>query len=99
MNEKIKAVLRKIAADPELVARLNACQNPDEAYKLASSLQDGFTQEEFVSAMKDLDAAVKADDLSDADLEKIAGGGTSELVLSFGVSVVGSASAAAAAAI
>ncbi len=51
MNENIKKFLEKAAQDPELTAKMSAAQNPDEAYKLASSVQDGFTREEFITAM------------------------------------------------
>lgn len=52
--------------------RLSTIQDPDEAYRLASSVQDGFTKEEFINAMKDI-AALKGE-LSDDDLKKYAGG-------------------------
>ena len=45
MNENIKKLLEKVAQDPELSAKMRAIQDPDEAYKVASSLQDGFTKE------------------------------------------------------
>lgn len=99
MNANILEFLKKLNQNPEVTAKLSATRDPDEAYKLASSLQDGFTQEEFESAMKDLAAAAEAGEISDADLEKIAGGGTSELVLSAGVSLAVSTTAAAGAAI
>ena len=72
MNESIKKFLEKLAQDPELIAKLSAIQDPDEAYKLASSVQDGFTREEFITAMKEIAAA--DGDLTDADLKKFAGG-------------------------
>ena len=43
MNENIKKFLEKAAQDPELTAKMSAVRDPDEAYELASSLQDGFT--------------------------------------------------------
>ena len=81
MIENIKKFLEKAAQDPELTAKLSAVQNPDEAYELASSVQDGFTKEEFIAAMKEL-AAVN-DDLSNADLKKFSGGGESEVLSLF----------------
>ena len=78
MNESIKKFMEKAAQDPELAAKMSAIQDPDEAYKLASSLQDGFTKEEFINTMKELAAANS--DLTDADLKKFAGGTDSELV-------------------
>ena len=97
MNENIKKLLEKVAQDPELSAKMRAIQDPDEAYKVASSLQDGFTKEEFLNAMKEL--AVASGDLSDDDLKKFAGGGGSmdvSLVTSI-VSVSAGAAAEAAA--
>ena len=40
MIENIKKFLEKAAQDPELTAKLSAVQNPDEAYELASSVQE-----------------------------------------------------------
>ena len=82
MNENIKKYLEKVANDPELVAKLNAIKDPEEAYKIASSLQEGFTKEEFFSAMDKMAEDIKNNDLSDEDLKNIAGGGTSEVAIS-----------------
>ena len=73
MNENIKAFLEKVEASPELQAQFAQIRNPEEAYKLASSVQDGFTKEEFVSEMTKLYEAQIAD-LSDEDIAKVAGG-------------------------
>ena len=72
MNENIKKFLEKAVQDPELLKKLSAIRDPDEAYKLASSVQDGFTKEEFITAMKELAAA--NGDLNEDDLKKFAGG-------------------------
>ena len=98
INEKIADVLRKITEDETLAAKMSAIQDPDEAYKLASSLQDGFTKEEFITAMKELAAA--NGDLTDDDLKKFAGGDDT-VYISIGVSYIMSSgvSVAAAAAI
>ena len=90
MNENMKKFLEKAAQDPELLAKMSAVQNPDEAYRLASALQDGFTKEEFITAMKELAAA--NDDLSDADLKKFAGGIDTEDIESVASSAMSSAS-------
>ena len=73
MNENIKAFLEKVEASPELQAQFAQIRNPEEAYKLASSVQGGFTKEEFVSEMTKLYEAQIAD-LSDEDIAKVAGG-------------------------
>ena len=94
MNENIKKFLEKAAQAPELLAKMSVIQDPDEAYRLASSVQDGFTKEEFITAMKEF-AAVNGDLTAD-DLKKFAGGGTSELVsMSISASVSAGTGAAA----
>ena len=103
MNENIKKFLEKVARDPELTAKMRAVQDPDDAYRLASSVQDGFTEEEFISAMEQIKATIDASGtLSEDDIRKMAGGVDWSLVSSavsgsaVSVSVnVGAASAAA----
>ena len=70
MNEKIKLFLEQVEKDEALAAKLSAIKDPDEAYALAASLQDGFTKEEFVAAME----GIRNGDLTADDLEKLAGG-------------------------
>ena len=74
MNENIKKFLEKVEASPELQAKFSQIRNPDEAYKLAASIQDGFSKDEFVTEMTKLYEA-QVVDLSDEDIAKIAGGG------------------------
>ena len=74
MNENIKKFLEKVEQSPELQAKFSQIRNPNEAYKLAASIQDGFSKEEFITEMTKLyEAAIQ--DLSDEDIAKIAGGG------------------------
>ena len=73
MNENIKKFLAKVEQSPELQAQFSKIRNIDEAYKLAATVQDGFTKEEFISEMKKLyENAIQ--DLSEEDIAKIAGG-------------------------
>ena len=88
MNKSIQKFLEKVEQDPALLAKMRAIQDPDEAYKVASSVQDGFTKEEFMSAMKELLAANA--DLSDDDLNKFAGGTDTKDVESIASSVLAS---------
>ena len=84
MNENIKKFLEKAEQSPELQAKFSKIRDPEEAYKLAASVQDGFTKEEFISEMKKLyDEAIK--DLSDEDIAKVAGGSesTTEALISY----------------
>ena len=73
MNENIKKFLEKVEQSPELQAQFAQIRDPEEAYKLATSVQDGFTKDEFIAEMKKLyEAAIQ--DLSDEDIAKVAGG-------------------------
>ena len=51
MNENFRLFLEKLEADPELQRKLSQAANPDEAYVIASSIQQGFTKEEFIEEM------------------------------------------------
>jgi predicted ribosomally synthesized peptide with nif11-like leader len=72
---------QKVAEDRELLEKMQACKSPEEAYALASSVQDGFTFEEFVETMTKLYSAMNQDEeLSDEDLAMAAGGGAGEFI-------------------
>ena len=101
MNENIKLFLEKLAKDPEATAKISAIRDPEEAYAFASSMQDGFTKEEFISAMEELKEASKdSGDLTDEDLSKVAGGNPSisnvavTAALSIGIPAIAAAIAA-----
>ena len=86
MNENIQKFLAKLEQSPELQAQFAKIRNPEEAYKLAASVQDGFTKEELITELKKIyEAAIQ--DLSEEDIAKIAGGisweDNRDLVLSF----------------
>ena len=99
MNENIRKFLEKAAQDSELAAKLNAIKTPDEAYALASSVQGGFTKEEFVSTMEQLKASAdNASELTDEDISKMAGGTSIEEIASLAASGAASALVASAAA-
>ena len=75
MNEKIAAALRKITEDEALLAKLQACADPDEAYAIVSSVENGFTKEEFIAALEALRASAQNNtDVSNEELSKMAGG-------------------------
>ena len=86
MNENIKAFLEKMAADPELQAKFSQIKDPDEAYAVASSIQSGFTKEEFIESMKAIKDAAN-EDLTDEDLAKSAGGDSEDVIVSISASV------------
>lgn len=103
MKEEIKLFLQKAAEDEELQQKLAACRSPEEAYALASSVQDGFTFEEFVETMTKMNDIVNNGDqeLSDEDLAMAAGGmSVTEMIIASAsvISVIGGGYAAAAAA-
>ncbi len=81
MNENIKILLEKIVADEELQAKFAKLRDPDEVYKLAISVQPGYTKEEFITEMKKIyEESMK--DLSEDDIAKVAGGVNMSAVLS-----------------
>ena len=73
MNENIKLFLEKLEADPELQGKIAQAKDPDEVYALASSIQGGFTKEEFIEEMTKIKTAMD-ENLTEEDLAKSAGG-------------------------
>ena len=73
-NESIKEFIAKITSDEEAKARLLACKDLDEAYAFASSIQDGFTMEEFTEVAAKAYESLGAVELTDEDLNALAGG-------------------------
>ncbi|MBQ9612641.1 MAG: hypothetical protein IJV14_08655 [Lachnospiraceae bacterium] len=93
MNENIRMFIEKLSNDQEAAAKMSAIRDPEEAYQLASSIQDGFTKEEFISAMEELRESVQhSEELLDEDLVKVAGGDDREIASTISVSVVSVAS-------
>ena len=90
MNENIKKFLEKVEQSPEIQAQFAKIYDPDEAYKLAASIQGGFTKDEFTSEMRKIYEATIAE-LSDEDIAKIAGGGAASRFIA---SATGGAAAA-----
>ena len=73
MNENIKILLEKLSKDEAIGAKLKTITDPDEAFALVSSIQGGYTKEEFVEAMKAV-AAAGSGELSDDEVAAAAGG-------------------------
>ncbi len=73
MNENLVKLLQMIADSDELQAQFGNLATLDEAYELASKLQQGFTKEEFLDAVKALNEAAD-EDISDEELAATAGG-------------------------
>ena len=95
MNEKVIQFLKKIEQDEALAAKFQGVTNPDEAYALAASVQDGFTKEEFISAMEQINNG----ELSQDDLAAMAGGVDETGIIISGASTVTGAFIAGASAI
>ena len=81
MNENVKALLTRIAESEELQAKFAELDTPEKAYEFAKSLQDGFTQEEFLDAVAALNEADEGD-ISDEALAAAAGGTGEALTVS-----------------
>ena len=86
MNENIKALMEKVAADEELQAKFSQIRDADEAYALAASIQSGFTKEEFITEMTKIKEALE-ENLTDEDLAKAAGGDVDTVVATVTISV------------
>lgn len=84
VNENLKAFLQKFVEDEELQAKFQGVEDVDTAYALASSIQGGFTKEEFVDTMTELSASTR--ELSDEELEAVAGG-TNTTPITIGVTI------------
>jgi predicted ribosomally synthesized peptide with nif11-like leader len=100
IKEEMKLFLQKAAESQELQEKMQACKSPEEAYAIASSVQDGFTFEEFTETMTKLNDVVNKE-LSDEDLAMAAGGSEIEdisivTVITFSATATASAAAAAA---
>ena len=102
MNENIKKLMKTVSENPEIAAKFSGVTDPEEAFKLASSIQDGFTKEEFMAAVEAVEAYMEGSkELSDEDLSKVAGGDFSDVMetIWLSVKVVATATPALAAAI
>lgn len=73
MNENLKQVLSKVGEMPEIQEKLKNAGSLDEVYEIMQSVQSGYTLDEFKAAMTELKEA-KTEELSDEDLEGVAGG-------------------------
>lgn len=75
MNEQLKKVLGKLAEDPDLKEKMAGCKSAEEAYQVVSEVEGGYTMEEFQKAMEMIQKAVQKDhELTDNDLDGVAGG-------------------------
>ena len=79
MNNNLIELIKKIAADEEKQVKMQSFTNKDEAYDYAVSIQDGYSKEEFEAVMaKSAKGSTINDEISDTDLESVAGGTITE---------------------
>lgn len=75
MDEKIVTILKKLEDNKELQAKLSECKDPSLAYELLDGESAGVTLEEFKTVMGALGGN---NELSDDDLNQVAGGALTE---------------------
>ncbi len=79
MNNNLIELIKKIAADEEKQVKMQSFTDIDEAYDYAVSIQDGYSKEEFEAVMaKSAKGSTINDEISDIDLESVAGGTITE---------------------
>ncbi len=92
MNENLKKLFDEIRNNEELVEKFKECKTAEEAYAVATSAADGYTIEEFKEIMMKIDSAAKTtnSELSDEDLDQVAGGlSTGDWLIIGGTSAAG----------
>ncbi len=102
MTEEMKSFVEKLLKDEDLQKKLQACKSPEEAFGVAKAVVSGLSMEEFTDTMKKInDSAAKTTDgeLSEEDLEHVAGGWSDDNTVSVVTATVGAAGPAAASAI
>lgn len=101
MNENLKKLFEVLKADENISEKFSVCKTPEEAYQTAQEIVDGYSFEEFKQAMTEIDKLAKKEsgELSEADLEGVAGGSDLELGLTIAGSVIGGAGTIAGAAV
>lgn len=84
MNEALKKFLMELSQDEALRERLVACGTMEEAYAIASERVEGFTLEDFRSAVEKLQEPLEgSSELTADDLQKVVGGAGSEATVGF----------------
>ena len=75
MNENLEKFFQKVSADEKMQAKMKSFTDIDEAYDYATSIQDGYSKEEFEAVMVEITkGSAENDEISDDDLENVAGG-------------------------
>ena len=86
MNEKLIELLEEIQKNEELQEKIRACNDINELYAVTTQYVDGYTIDELKTGL----AVVKSnlsDELSDEELDMVAGGSKNSSVLELPVKV------------
>ena len=92
-----KELIEKMPKDEALCKKLEACKTPEEAYAAAREAGLSDELEAFTSAMTAVNKQIKGE-LSDAELDSIAGGASAEEIIGYSAAGLFPVAAAAAAA-
>jgi len=101
MTEAMKSFIEKLGQDEALQDKLKACKSPEEAFDVAKAAVDGLSFDDFTATMKKLNEFVTKSqgELSDDDLEQVAGGWSDSDTVAIITATIGAVSSAASAAI
>lgn len=101
MTESMKSFIEKLGQDEALQNNLKACKSPEEAFDVAKAAVSGLNFDEFVSTMKKLNESITKSkgELSDDDLEQVAGGWSDDNTVAVITATIGAAAPAASAAV
>ncbi|WP_459910753.1 Nif11-like leader peptide family RiPP precursor [Desulfotomaculum defluvii] len=101
MTEAMKSFVEKLGKDEALQDKLKACKSPEEAFEVAKGTVEGLSFDDFTATMKKLSESISKTpgELSDTDLEQVAGGWSDSDTVTVATATVQAAAPAAASAI
>ncbi|GAB6181626.1 hypothetical protein JCM14036_29450 [Desulfotomaculum defluvii] len=101
MTESMKSFIEKLGKDEALQDKLKACKSPEEAFEVAKGVVDGLSFDDFTATMKKINESIAKNqgELSDDDLEQVAGGWSDSDTATIVAATIGAAGPAAAAAV
>ena len=94
MNEGLKILVKEMNQNTEFSDKMKNCKSVEEAYQLASSVSTGYSQQEFVDFMKEISKKREDGELTESDLDHVAGGLSEDewmAIGGFGISVAAAA--------
>ena len=100
MNEALNKLIIEMNKNADFSDKMKNCKSADEAYQLALTVSTGYSKQEFEELMKKISEKKDAVELTEGDLEHVAGGLTGDewfAIGGFGVSVSTAAASAASA--